>query len=205
MLIENEVVPRFYEHNDEGVPPRWLEMVRHTLKSLGPKVLATRQVRDYVRELYAPAAHTARALNSDYAGARNLSGWKQTVRAAWPAVRVEHVESEGVGDQAEVGATLAVRTWVALGSLSPQDVEVIIGSSTGAISGMTPNEFIAKWRGGGKERAEAQSFFNDLCSLVGHPTPREADPTRTWFAFEYGAEKTVGGKGYGGFVLAFVR
>lgn len=61
---------------------------------------------------------------------------------------------------------------------------------------MTPNEFIAKWRGGGKERAEAQSFFNDLCSLVGHPTPREADPERTWFAFEYGAEKTVGGKGF---------
>lgn len=61
---------------------------------------------------------------------------------------------------------------------------------------MTPNEFIAKWRGGGKERAEAQSFFNDLCALVGHKTPREADPTRTWFAFEYGAEKTHGGKGF---------
>ena len=117
-LLEGEVVPRFYETNDEGVPPRWLEMVRHTLKSLGPKVLATRQVRDYVRELYAPAAHTARTLNSDYAGARALSGWKHDVRAAWPGVRVEHVDSEGVGDQAVVGATLAVRAWVALGSLS---------------------------------------------------------------------------------------
>ena len=123
-LLETEVVPRFYETNDEGVPPRWLEMVRHTLKSLGPKVLATRQVRDYVRELYAPAAQTARSLNSDYAGAHTLSAWKQSVRAAWPGVRVEHIESEGVGDQAEVGATLAVRAWVALGSLSADDVEV---------------------------------------------------------------------------------
>jgi starch phosphorylase len=123
-LLETEVVPRFYETNDEGVPPRWLEMVRHTLKSLGPKVLATRQVRDYVRELYAPAAQTARSLNSDYAGARTLSEWKQSVREAWHGVRVEHIDSEGVGDQAEVGATLAVRAWVALGSLSPSDVEV---------------------------------------------------------------------------------
>jgi glycogen phosphorylase len=123
-LLETEVVPRFYETNDEGVPPRWLEMVRHTLKSLGPKVLATRQVRDYVRELYAPAAQTARSLNSDYAGARSLAEWKQSVRAAWPGVRVEHIDSEGAGDQAEVGATLAVRAWVALGSLSPADVEV---------------------------------------------------------------------------------
>ena len=76
-LIENEVAPRFYDVDDEGVPTRWLEMVRHTLKSLGPKVLATRQVRDYVRELYAPAAHTSRALNSDYHGARELAAWKR--------------------------------------------------------------------------------------------------------------------------------
>ena len=123
-LLETEVVPRFYETNDEGVPPRWLEMVRHTLKSLGPKVLATRQVRDYVRELYAPAAQTSRSLNSDYAGAHSLSVWKQSVRAAWHGVRVEHIESEGVGDQAEVGATLVVRAWVALGDLSASDVEV---------------------------------------------------------------------------------
>ncbi len=65
-LIENEVAPRFYDVDEQGVPTRWVEMLRHTLKSLGPKVLATRQVRDYVRELYAPAAQTSRALNSDY-------------------------------------------------------------------------------------------------------------------------------------------
>ena len=59
-LIENEVAPRFYDTDGDGVPTRWLEMVRHTLKSLGPKVLATRMVRDYVRELYAPAAGNAR-------------------------------------------------------------------------------------------------------------------------------------------------
>lgn len=123
-LIENEVAPRFYDVDHEGVPTRWLEMVRHTLKSLGPKVLATRQVRDYVRELYAPAAHTSRALNSDYHGARELAQWKQRVRAAWPSVRVEHVESEGLGDTVEVGATLAVRAFVALADLGTDDVEV---------------------------------------------------------------------------------
>ncbi len=55
-LIEHEVAPRFYDADDDGVPTRWLEMMRHTLKSLGPKVLATRMVSDYVNELYAPAA-----------------------------------------------------------------------------------------------------------------------------------------------------
>lgn len=61
---------------------------------------------------------------------------------------------------------------------------------------MTPHEFIAKWRDGGDERRDAQPFFEDLCRLVGHPTPREADPEHTWFTYEYGANKTSGGDGW---------
>ena len=61
---------------------------------------------------------------------------------------------------------------------------------------MTPHEFIAKWKGGGDERRDAQPFFEDLCRLVGHPTPREADPEHTWFTYEYGASKTSGGEGW---------
>jgi starch phosphorylase len=99
-------------------------MVRHTLKSLGPKVLATRMVRDYVRQLYAPAAQTGRALNSDYRGATELAAWKMRVRSGWHAVRVEHVESSGVGDSPEVGSRLTVRAFVSLGDLSPSDVDV---------------------------------------------------------------------------------
>ena len=61
---------------------------------------------------------------------------------------------------------------------------------------MTPQEFIAKWRNGGDERRDFQSFFDDLCRLLGHPTPREADPEHTWFTYEYGASKTTGGEGW---------
>jgi starch phosphorylase len=123
-LIENDVAPRFYDHDQDGVPTRWLEMVRHTLKSLGPKVLATRMVRDYVRQLYAPAATNTRLLNADFAGAAKLAAWKKRVRTAWSSVRVEHVESSGVGDAAEVGAVLNVRAFVSLGELTPEDVHV---------------------------------------------------------------------------------
>ncbi|MDQ6522471.1 alpha-glucan family phosphorylase [Nocardioides sp. LHD-245] len=123
-LIENEVAPRFYDLDHEGVPAGWVEMLRATWANLGPKVLATRMVRDYVEKLYAPAARNARALAAVENGARDLAGWKARVRGAWDGVRVEHVEAEGIGDVAEVGAVLHVRSYVALGELSPQDVEV---------------------------------------------------------------------------------
>jgi starch phosphorylase len=124
-LIETQVVPRFYDRDGDGVPIRWVEMVRHTLKSLGPQVLASRMVKDYVNLLYAPAAGASRTLAADgYAGAKELAGWRSAVLAAWPAVRVQHVESSGLADTPELGATLQLRAEVALGGLSPQDVDV---------------------------------------------------------------------------------
>ena len=123
-LIENEVAPRFYDLDDEGVPGRWIEMLRHTWAILGPKVLATRMVRDYVTRLYAPAADNTRTLTATEHGARDLAGWKAHVRGAWSQVRVEHVEAEGVGDTVEVGGVLRVHAYVALGDLAPGDVQV---------------------------------------------------------------------------------
>ena len=125
-LVETQVAPRFYARDtDDGVPTRWVEMVRHTLKSLGPRVPASRMVRDYVGELYTPAAAAASRLAADgYAGARELAAWRSRVLAAWPGVRVQHVESSGVGDTPELGATLSLRAEVELTGLAPGDVVV---------------------------------------------------------------------------------
>ncbi len=123
-LIENEVAPRFYDHDAEGLPIRWIEMVRHTLRSLGPKVLSTRMVREYVERLYVPAADAAHAINASYDGARDLAAFKARVIAGWEHVRIDHVDSAGLPDSPEVGAEFALRVYVSLGDLAPSDVEV---------------------------------------------------------------------------------
>ena len=62
---------------------------------------------------------------------------------------------------------------------------------------MTPGEFIAKWRASElKERSGSQSHFNDLCRLLGEPTPTDADPAGEWYCFERGARKDTGGDGW---------
>ena len=123
-LLEKTVAPLFYDRDAQGLPARWIEMVRHTLRTLGPKVLASRMVRDYVVGLYAPAFRSGRALDGGFEGARELAAWKAKVRAAWPSVRIDHVEAAGVDDAAEVGSSVAVRAFVSLGGLAPEDVDV---------------------------------------------------------------------------------
>ncbi|MCU7822776.1 alpha-glucan family phosphorylase [Kitasatospora sp. DSM 101779] len=132
-LIEHQVAARFYDRGADGLPHRWISMVRHTLVTLGPKVLAGRMVREYVERLYAPAAAAQRTLaaavgGTDHAGARELAEWKARVREAWPAVRVEHVEADGCREAQELGSALELRVQVSLGALEPADVEVQVVS-----------------------------------------------------------------------------
>jgi glycogen phosphorylase len=139
-LLSQSVAPLFYDNGGDGPPRRWLEMVGHTLRNLGPLAQATRMVRQYVTDLYVPAARSSAALGAgpaeaaagdaaQFAGARRLAAWKQRVTAAWPDVRVDHVEAED-GDLIP-GGRLVIRASVALGELSAGDVavEVVYGEA----------------------------------------------------------------------------
>jgi glycogen phosphorylase len=122
-LLAKSVAPLFYDAGPDGIPGGWVEMIRHTLRSLGPKVQADRMVGDYVTHLYAPAAESSRALAaSAFDAARDLAAWKQRVRQEWPDVRIEHVEADGA--EPNLGAVLDVRVTAALGRLTAADVSV---------------------------------------------------------------------------------
>src|SRR5271166_6705492 len=129
-LLGKSVAPLFYERDPDGVPPGWAERIRHTFRSLGPKVQAERMVREYVSALYVPAAVASRNLadaKGRFGPARELAAWKHRVVQAWPQVRIEHVETEADGQA--LGSALTVRVSVALGPLTPDDVmvEVVYG------------------------------------------------------------------------------
>jgi starch phosphorylase len=128
-LLAKSVSPLFYDRDADGIPLGWVERIRHTLRSLGPKVQAERMVREYVSTLYVPAAVASRNLGDadGFGPAQELAAWKERVVAAWPQVRVEHLESEAAGQA--LGSALMVRVSVALGELGEDDVtvEVVYG------------------------------------------------------------------------------
>ncbi len=96
------VAPKFYDRNEHGVPTRWVEMVRHTLQALGPKVLASRMVRDYTEKYYAPAAQSLRetiepAVDGEpFGAARELAAYRQRAQEAWPKIQITDVDSYGL-------------------------------------------------------------------------------------------------------------
>ena len=122
-LLERQIAPLFHDRRGHRVPRHWLARIKQNLASLGPAVVASRMVRDYVTELYEPTAASAATLRSDgHARARDLAAWKHRVLTAWSEVSV--VDVEGRDDEAELGGVQPLRVTVDLGSLNPDDVQV---------------------------------------------------------------------------------
>ena len=138
-LLETQVAPRFYgltvsdgagaagpsQSGLQRVPTHWVSMIKHTISHLGPQVSAERMLKDYVNILYRPAASAGRrAVADNFAQAKALASWISRIRAAWPHVQVEHVDSVGVSEDPQIGDLLQVNAYVALHDITPEDVSV---------------------------------------------------------------------------------
>jgi starch phosphorylase len=54
-LLEDEVVPAFYDRDRNGVSTRWIAIVKESIRSVAPRFSARRMVKEYVDRMYAPA------------------------------------------------------------------------------------------------------------------------------------------------------
>ncbi|MDY0376609.1 MAG: alpha-glucan family phosphorylase [Desulfobacterium sp.] len=55
-LLENEVVPEFYNRNEKGIPTAWIARMRESMAQLTPRFSADRTVKEYTEKHYLPAA-----------------------------------------------------------------------------------------------------------------------------------------------------
>jgi starch phosphorylase len=105
-------------------------MVRHTLIALGPKVLASRMVRDYTEKYYAPAAQSLRkTVEAGQAGeafgaAQELAAYRQRAQEYWPKIQITDVDSYGLPDTPLLGSELTLTATVQLAGLRPDEVVV---------------------------------------------------------------------------------
>ncbi|WP_461211286.1 alpha-glucan family phosphorylase [Desulfocurvus sp. DL9XJH121] len=127
-LLENDLIPEFYERGHGNLPRNWIRRMKNALVSLGPVFNAHRMVEDYSRIAYAPALANFNDLAQDgYARAKALAEWRMEVMTRWHDVAVRNVEAREPG-RVYVGEAVDVSCEVQLSGLRPEDVLVEIYS-----------------------------------------------------------------------------
>jgi starch phosphorylase len=180
-LLENEIVPLFYERDKGGMPRGWIDMMKTSMRKLGATFNTARMVEEYAERFYLPAHRAGvRLAKEGFASAKELSAWRSRVAAEWSRVSMRVEGAKPAGDLL-VGSRVAVTIRASLGALSTGDVAVEVYYGMLDTSGEVRNGEIVRARHEGREgdeeifRAEIPCRVSGRFGFAARILPRNPD------------------------------
>jgi len=123
-ILENDVIPCFYDRKNGDVPSRWISMMKASMKMGMKDFCSQRMVQEYEKRFYLPAARQFHMLTAnDGEEAKKLAAQLDRLRELWSDIRIELPVKEPDGPF-RVGEDFRVTAAVYLGELRPDEVEV---------------------------------------------------------------------------------
>ncbi|MDP4183561.1 MAG: alpha-glucan family phosphorylase [Bacteroidota bacterium] len=142
-ILENEVIPAYYERNDKDLPIRWISYMKNTFAQVAPNFTTLRMLRDYEERFYIPQSKRVNKLKADkYKLAHSLAAWKSRVASKWEGIEVLEVDlSERITNTYRIGESYPARVVLNLNGLSPEDIGIEIVTCV-PINGSNEMKFI---------------------------------------------------------------
>jgi glycogen phosphorylase len=126
-LLEEEIVPRFYDRGESDLPRRWVKMMKASIKLALGGFTSRRMVDQYNSRFYEPASRSYRSLLAGEATrARELVAKRRRLRELWPDVCIHPPEVDTNLTDLHVGDRFTVTARLQLGPLEPREVTVQI-------------------------------------------------------------------------------
>src|SRR5579872_941653 len=128
-ILENEIVPMYYQDRVETIPLDWMQRVRMSLRNISPQFNCQRMVGEYMTQLYEPAHRAfAEVRRDDFRSARDKVRWHEQVEKVWSNVSFVEI-GPGPDHSVVSGHAVPLRAVVNLAGLRPEDVrvEAVIG------------------------------------------------------------------------------
>jgi len=123
-VLENEVIPCFYEHEIGNMPIRWLEMMKASMKLALGKYSSLRMMNEYEQRFYVPAIRQFEQLLENNAQvAKELSNRHKRLMDHWHAIYIQKPMTDSEGPYL-VDQKFQVTAQVFLEKLKPEDVDV---------------------------------------------------------------------------------
>jgi starch phosphorylase len=118
-LLEEDVIPSFYDRDAMDLPRRWIARMRSSMASLAPRFSSVRMLQEYIERAYMPGASAYRKRTADKSAlARELDSWSRRLEQHWTGIRF--------GEPTEIATErhLSVSVAVYLGDISSDSVRV---------------------------------------------------------------------------------
>jgi starch phosphorylase len=99
-ILEQEVIPLFYNRTDQQIPSGWVQKMRQSMATLTPHYSANRTVREYTENFYIPGTqhYQTRAANGGELG-KKIVQWEQAMNQGFPSLRFGDLKWSQVNDE----------------------------------------------------------------------------------------------------------
>ena len=88
-LLENEILPLFYNRNEQGFSEGWIKTIKNSIATIAPHYTMKRQLDDYYDKFYNKEAANFKKLSANNNRlAKELASWKETVAQRWDSIHV---------------------------------------------------------------------------------------------------------------------
>ncbi|MBF2035054.1 MAG: alpha-glucan family phosphorylase [Leptolyngbyaceae cyanobacterium T60_A2020_046] len=123
-LIEQEVIPLFYNRDENGVPRGWVAKMKAAIRLNTPLFNTARMVKDYARRAYFPTSDRLSKLSAQsYAPAKTLAQWLAHLQNNWYNIHIEEIHI-AANSELQVNQPFSVTALIALHELTHDDVQV---------------------------------------------------------------------------------
>lgn len=134
-LIEQEVVPLFYDRDENNVPRGWVARMKDAIYFNTPLFNTARMVKEYARRAYFPTSDRLNKLSSNqFEPVKELAAWQTRLSEYWYDMHIEEVNIAASGEL-QVNQPFEVTASINLGQLTNEDVLVELYQGTIQVDG----------------------------------------------------------------------
>jgi len=122
-VLEEKVIPTYYSQ-EMGFSRKWVSLMKNSIRTITPLFSTERMVREYTDKFYIPCIKRGQYFSEDgFRVADKMREYKQFMTNNWHRVEIYRVDTN-VTREMNVGEGISLKAYVALGAISPEDVDV---------------------------------------------------------------------------------
>jgi glycogen phosphorylase/synthase len=125
-ILENEIAPKYYNRNENGIPSHWIASVKKSIAEVASNFTSTRMMIDYEDRFYHKLyLRSSLMLQDDSEMARNIAAWKRKASRNWDSLEIITAEQFDTSRQAIVlGKEYSSQVIIDLGCMKPDEIGV---------------------------------------------------------------------------------
>ena len=112
--LEEKIIPTFYNKDKNGMPTKWIELMKNSIISTGGKYSTSRMLVDYTKDYYMPLCKLTKKYYQDIDNVAEFNTWKKDLYTNWKDVKIRQTEEDldnitiDAGNKIEVGCEVEI-------------------------------------------------------------------------------------------------